>query len=291
MTEAEPFTQYKIESRDTFGLFVDGQVRANAPRAADTHEPRYQIVCPWSFDEAINILTCQPRCRIRAADDRARCKSELALIFHLYNLERLAETQETNASKSSAFQKALRWCRRRKRAIARLEQAVQRKDAKLAKSAIAELRAIPWLASSLEQEAAGLQAKGATLRESFMTLRNRYKRASRPGRVESHALTHAIHRLQSLASNYAPNLIWQKRNIPKELLAFILETLDVTQIKHPGFDENPSKFRRLLRKPPLSARSSNKTADADPRPSFTLAVYSAPERATELELRLSKTPL
>jgi hypothetical protein len=88
--------------------------------------------------------------------------------------------------------------------------------------------------------------------------------------------------LQALASYYAPNLTWKRRNLPKELLAFILETLDVTKIKPPGFVENPSKFRRLMCKP---SRKSNPLRDDG----SDAAEVAATER--DLERRLSKTRL
>jgi hypothetical protein len=168
------------------------------------------------------------------------------------------------------------------------------------------------LARSLEQEAARLQAKGAPPVECFMTLRDCYKSASRPGRNESHALIHLIHRLQALASDYAPNLTWKRRNIPPQLLYFIFQALDAAKIKHPEFAENPSKFRRLLRKAPRKARSSRRGASyGQPpaeRPGYTsppsiwaecarLAAFALDEREpftaaqAELELRLSKTSL
>ena len=129
MTEAKPFTQRKIEqrqvkSRRRFGFFVSAKPkpgRAGAP-STTAGDIGQRIACPWNFDEAIGILARQPGCRIKTADDRARCKNEIALIFHLYQLERLAETQETNAAKASAFQRAPRWYKRRQRAITQLEK-------------------------------------------------------------------------------------------------------------------------------------------------------------------------
>jgi hypothetical protein len=144
-----------------------------------------------------------------------------------------------------------------------------------------------------------------------MTLRDLHKRASRPGRNESHALIRLIHRLQALASYYAPNLTWKRRNIPPQLLGFIFQALDAAEIKPPGFDENPSKFRRLLHKLPLKARLSRRASDVAPSVeklgctapavawaeyerlrAFTLTRYE-PLTAAEIELeqRLSKTPL
>jgi hypothetical protein len=158
MTVAKPFTQREIESRGRFG-FVRAKPRKtppggttlgetgakpvgeNAPGGA-SGKTGEQIAGHW--DEAVDILARQPCCRIKTAHDRARCKNEIGLIFGLYTLERLAEKQETNSSKASAFQRAPRWYKRRQRAIARLEKGAQREDVGLARAAIAELRARPF---------------------------------------------------------------------------------------------------------------------------------------------------
>jgi hypothetical protein len=295
MTVAKPLTQREIESLEKFGF---GFVRAE-PKPATPGENQ-TANCPlWNFDEAIGILARQRGCRIKTADDRARCKSEISLICHLYALERFIETQETDASKASAFQKAPRWDKPRQRAIARLEKAVQRENVGL-QEALAELRAVPWLAQSLEQEAAR-EAKETPLSGSFKTLQDKYKRKSRRGKKKSHALTHTIHRLQALASQYAPNLSWGGRDIPPALLEFILETLAAAEIKdYPGFVENPSKFRRLMSKLPLKARSSRTTSDGNlPAVELGFAAWASavaeyePLTATETELerRLLKTPI
>jgi hypothetical protein len=363
MTVAKPFTQREIESRGRFG-FVRAEPRKtppggttlgeggakpvgeNAPGGA-SGKTGEQITGHW--DEAVNILARQPYCRIKTAHDRARCQNEIGLICRLYELERFVEKQETNGSKASAFQRAPRWYKRRQPALTQLQKAAQHKDVELSQEqrqlvveARTELRKLPHLAPSLEQEAARLQAKEASsddvadktsrlhrrngtpepgqaygpqvlglaspdvvrdaqataqpysgvvverpisfadsaYTEVFMTLRDRYQLASRPGCIKSQALTHAIHRLQALASQYVPSLTWEGRNIPPALIDFILETLDTAKIKHPGFAENPSKFRRLLRKAPRKARSS-----AGDRPDE--ADHLARDRGGDHDLRLT----
>jgi hypothetical protein len=118
--------------------------------------------------------------------------------------------------------------------------------------------------------------------ESFVILRDRNKSASGPGRDASYALVHTVHKLLALASHYAPDLTWTGRNIPPELITFLIATLDAAGIKHPDFAENPSKFRQLMIKPPSKAERSRKLSTQPAGES---------ELETELERRLSKTPL
>jgi hypothetical protein len=271
MTIPEPFTQREIETRIRLGfgpvplkpvrsrcydLFVANFELLNeaAPKAINHI---HQVSSTWDFDEAVEILARRRGCRLTGKKDRHNCRAQIAFICRLGELERLAETQETSGSKASAFQKERRWYKRRQRATSLPS---------------------PRLPQALEQEAARLQAAGALPDESFVVLRDRYKSASGPGRGASRALVHTVRRLQALASYYAPDLTWTRRDIPPELITFLVATLDAVEINHPDFGVNPSKFRRLMLKPPRKQQGSrNRSA---PRP---------PE--TELERQLLKTPL
>ena len=123
-----------------------------------------------------------------------------------------------------------------------------------------------------------MQVAGASPDESFIRLRNRYKSVSRPGGGTSHALTHTIHRLQTLASDYAPELTWKRRNIPPDLISFLMTTLEAAGIRHPDFAVNPSKFRQLMIKPCRKQKQS-------------LEPNAQRLSETELERQLSKMPL
>ena len=250
MTVAKPFTQRDIEVRARvcfevlrekplcsphYDLYVAKIKLLHGPtRRATGHER--QTPPTWDFNEAVDILARHSR--ILTGKDRRDYCDQIDFICRLYRLERLVEAQETSAAKASAFQKERRWHKRRQRP--RSQQG-------------------PRLPQALEQEAARLQATGKSADESFDMLRDRNKRASRPGRGTSHALIHTLQRLQMLASRYAPALTWAKRNIPTDLIIFLVTALDAAGIRPPDFGVNPSKFRSLMIKPPSKANRSRKS--------------------------------
>jgi len=266
MTIPKPFTQREIEARRRLGfgpvplkpvhspcydLFVANFELLNENRI-------HQVSSTWDFNEAVEILAHQRGSRVVTGKDRDDCRAQIDSICRLDTLERLAEKQETNGAKASAFQKARRWNKWRKRALPEPS---------------------PWLPQSLEQEAGLLQAAGASPDESFVILRDWYRSASRPGRGASLALLHTVQRLQLLASHWVRDLGWTRRNTPTALIDFLVTVLDAAGIRHPGFVENPSKLRRLMLKPARRGQKPPRKGTAQP------------PTETELERRLSKTPL
>jgi hypothetical protein len=193
---------------------------------------------------------------------RERCIKELGLIAGLYWVTLRGEQQETPASKAEAFKKAPRQHPKRQRAFelrakARklLDQGNQQ-EAKRITAVASRIFRQPWLAPSLEYEAARLQSQGLDPYQSYVELENKYRRQSRGGRCESFALMQTIHRLQDFASNLDDKLTWRIRRIPPKLIPFLIAFLEKAGIDHPNFVTNPSKFRKLMLKPLLSSSQS-----------------------------------
>ena len=210
---------------------------------AKTEKP----TCPWNFDGAIDILAHQKRSKITTNKARDEARYRIEFICRLYEFDRAVELQETDAAKAAAFRLALQSHEPRQRVLAEIARATELRDIALYYDAFARLAGLPWIPAALEQEAVRLQGgQGLSVRESFEKLKVQYEDASRPGRIASRALVWAVQRLQVLATDYAPELAWKRRNVPQELTKFILEVLDVAKVKHPSIVENPTRFRRLL---------------------------------------------
>jgi hypothetical protein len=124
-----------------------------------------------------------------------------------------------------------------------------------------------WLPQSLEQEVARLQSStGRSFEDCCRELMKKYRSRSTPGHNETNALRATIHALQAFASGIDEKFTWKDRrknsghtqrrrsttrgrNIPQELIPFLVAVLDAAGIKHPNTVTSPSKFRRLMAGP------------------------------------------
>jgi hypothetical protein len=199
----------------------------------------------WDFGDAFDALGVSDLRR------RKLCK-ELSLICQLYWLTVKGEKQETPARKAEAFKKARRQYPKRQRALKQLEKARKLRAKgnvngaeRIEKKANRTLQH-PWLPAALEYEAARLQLNGTDPVQSFIELDKRYRQQSRGGNEQSFALIQTVHRLQGFASKVDEKLTWRSRNIPPKLISFVIAVLNAASIKHPNFEDNPSKFRLLM---------------------------------------------
>jgi hypothetical protein len=247
MPRARPFTQADIEKRNAFGLGP----RSAAPDFENT--TRVSARHTWRFADAIKIL------KIKEHAKRRRCREELTFICKLYFLDKMAESQETPARKAQAFQHEKRWKKRRSFLWAQLK--CSHIDGKRAQFILGRIRDVQ-LPMALEQEAWRQQAMThGSLKKSYVSLQKKYARMSKRGRPQSYALTHLIQRLQALASGFCSSLTWCERNMPKELVSFIVSVLEEVKIDYVKFDDNPSKFRRLFIRPVWTNRSQKPLSD------------------------------
>jgi hypothetical protein len=268
MTSAKPFTLRELAARETFGFGPTPAKPSRCPqcelenaRGVCVHfrdDPPQQLAEQNAFDSAIDILAYRGR-----ITNRKDCHNKIDFIYRLYKLEKFGETapgQETSGSKSMAFQKEGRWGKRRCPICA---------------------KGAPRLPPALEQEVEGQRAPR---REALIKLRDKYRRP-KAGAVASHALIHFVCRLQSMACQYAPRLAWSGRNIPGDLIRFIVEVLEATGIRYPDiYGENPSKFRSLMIKPALNFDFTMRALDrGEPA--------AEPPPDSELECRLARLPL
>jgi hypothetical protein len=241
--------------------------------------------CAWDFNQALDILNIPDRAR-------PQCERELLLIGALYHETRLIEAQLTPARKKETFQRAGRWYRRRQPVVDKMQRLLNNGLTKEARLLFLEVVRMSWLPQSLEWEAVRLQSEGLSPEESFRTLRDRYERQSRGGGNESDALRNAVQRLQTFAGQKNKNLIWRNRNIPPDLIPFIIAALEAAEITHypDFFGGNPSKFRRLMIKPVKATKAKariNSFEEFQALEEFVTA-KSWPSEKTELERRLSK---
>jgi hypothetical protein len=84
----------------------------------------------------------------------------------------------------------------------------------------------------------------------FVELSKTYRRKSQAGRQASYALVQTVHRFQAVASDVSEKFTWRGRTVPPKLIAFLQAALMAGDIRYPSYDDNPSKFRKLLRKAP-----------------------------------------
>jgi hypothetical protein len=221
-------------------------------------------LCPYDFSYAFDILGVPD-------EQCSRCERELALICDQYRLSRRAEEQETPAAKAEALQRAYRLYPIRQRALERIavarkqlglepephqgevlpsEKDLHPKTRERIRGHLRVLQDKRWLAPSLEQEVMRLQlSTGRSWQRCCLELQRQYRHQSRLGPKTSDTLRYTIHRLQTFASGIDKKLTWRGGKIPPKLLSFLIAVLEAAGIKHPDFDNNASKFRRLLCKP------------------------------------------
>jgi hypothetical protein len=250
----KPVSQREIKAREGFGL---GPVAASSKRSTgdkggalkDTGlgadaalSSKSKQLPSWDFSEPIKIL------EIRDDKSCIRCQEELTLACRTFFLEQFAEKQETPDRKACSLQREKQWRKRRQHDLAELEQALRTKDGNLASTLVRRIRNVQ-LPQALEQEVYRLKATNSQ-EHSVATQRKKYENAaSGRGRIKSHALTHLVQRLQLLASEHRRCLTWSGRNIPRDLIRFIRDTLAAAGIR-PAGDNNPSKLRQHMIKPP-----------------------------------------
>jgi hypothetical protein len=266
------FTERDIEEREKFGLGPRPATpyREGAPaRNVDNNHP---LPCLYNFDEALEILGLGS---VKAPRKR-RYEHELTFICRAHELALCAEEKETAARKAEALQRAPRLYRRRQQALKRIAAAQQRKergegvpaDRETTREAMRILRNQNWLPQSLEQEVMRLQlSTGSSFEDCCRELMKQYRSRSTPGRNETNALRNTIHALQAFASDIDSKFAWMDRrknsghmqrrrstttgrNIPPALIQFLVAVLDAACIKHPDTADSPSKFRRLMARPP-----------------------------------------
>jgi hypothetical protein len=222
----------------------------------------------WNFNAALDILN------IRQIKERARCTDELNLICYFHLLVKVQEAQETPGRKARAFQLAPRWQKWRRRELELLLCHVHNGEKNLAEQALRQLRKMPCLPQSLEQEAVRELGHIPSSRSDYALLRKRTMRPEPRGKYKSWALRSTIHALQACAAAWNKKLIWTAgRAPPKELRKFLVEVLGAAKIKHPSLEMNRSKFIVLMLKP--KKQSSARPNGTPPEPS-------------ELERRLAK---
>jgi hypothetical protein len=227
MPRSKPVSQREIKAREEFGL---GPVAASPSRLNSKQWPS------WDFSEPMNVL------RIKGDKKRSRCKEALTLVCKSFFLEEFAEKQETPDRKACSLQRTQQWRKQWQRYLAELKHAVRTKNKKAANTLVRRMWGVQ-IPQMLEQEVYRL--RGDPIEQNVAMLQEKYKKASRRGRVKSLALARLIHRLQALASEHRRDLIWLGRNIPPDLIRFVRATLEAAGIRHAGHD-NPSKLRKHM---------------------------------------------
>jgi hypothetical protein len=178
----------------------------------------WKITRTWDFNLVIDVLGIKP-------EGRKRVKDELRYIGIMYNLEILAEHQETPGRLAAA----LKLYRKAKESLKSI-------DPKIQSAASAEIRGSPF---SIIQEAMRNKAEG----------RGVFGTAVRRGRTQSQALNNAVRGLQALAGRWNDGLTWHKRSLPEKLIDFIVAALDAMAISFPHPKQNLSKFLNLMANP------------------------------------------
>jgi hypothetical protein len=238
MPRRKPITDRDIRAREQFGF-------GSIPFNAKSEVSRQSLGDSWDFSDALDWLG------IRDVDARRECQKELTEICLLHELVRFGERQETPARKAEALHKARRQYKKRERAFKQIKEADELRAKGAVKGAHKAVRILrqPWLPAALEQEAGRLaQSEGLSWIEAYVELEKRYRRRSVPGRRESHTLAQTIRRLQDLASRADGTHTWRNRTIPPRLISFLQAALMAAGIQYPGYEHNPSKFRKLMRK-------------------------------------------
>ena len=226
----------QVGARPHARLGVVPSVEATSPD--NTHNTR--SFCGCDFTDALDILGVP-------SNARAQCAHELEVIRTLYADVKIADAEDAPARKMETFHKASRWYQRR---LASVDSPP---------------RNSPRMPQALELEAVRLQSPGFSS-EKFLNackdLKDRYKRQSRAGRKKSYALRQTIHRLQTFAAEKNEKLVWDNRNIPIKLIQFVIAFLDAAGIRrYPSFENNPSRFRRLLLRPAPKRKARSQCPD------------------------------
>jgi hypothetical protein len=155
--------------------------------------------------------------------DRQAFAHQMHEIVRTYELERRIEDEETLARKAAAFHRALKWYGRR------------------------TARDSDRLPMALEQELLQRQLDtGLPLPDCCQWLEAWYDSRSRPGHNATWALRNTIHRLQALATGVRKDLAWQGKNIPTDLIGFLIAVLETAGIEYPSHEDSPSRFRKFL---------------------------------------------
>jgi hypothetical protein len=227
MSRRPPFTQAELEKRERLGL---GPVLAK-PVAGHVNfkclSKNGQQADKWDFSDALNVLG------ITNARLCVRLTQQLKDICKCYELIRLAESQETPASKAAALEIALKRAR---------QQIAAGKSPTMYDPQRPDHARLPAM---LEMEVGAEMRQGSTLETSLVAVQARYRRAIKPGRKASIASQHTIQALEAWAAQYKPELDWLDLKNQRRLKNFVLAVLEAAKIKHPDPEENASKFNKL----------------------------------------------
>jgi hypothetical protein len=214
-----------------------------------------------NFDEALEWLGLADV----SAERKRDYERQLNEIIRAHRLALRVEDEESPAGKAEAFHGAIRSCERLGHIVDRIaDTSLSEKYSKRELERYREeARLLQRLPPALADELMRRQqlSNGHSLADCCRELRDHYRSESKPGRNKTYALRNTVHRLQAFASSIDKELNWMSRrqasgpkrrakatgrNVPGDLIRFVISVLDAAGIEHPSSEGSPSKFRRLM---------------------------------------------
>jgi hypothetical protein len=200
-----------------------------------------------------------------SAERKRDYERRLEEIIRAHWLAVRVEDEESPASKAEAFHGAIRSCERLGHIVDRiadtsLSEKYSKRELEWYREEARLLRRLP---PALAHELMRRQqlSNGHPLADCCREIRDHYRSKSKLGRNKTYALRNTIHRLQAFVSAIDKELTWMNRreasspkrrakatgrNVPGDLIRFVISVLDAAEIKHPSNEGSPSKFRRLM---------------------------------------------